>query len=379
MSAPAALDRFFASFYARRPVTATFTGIHDHDSTLPDWSPEGLRAAADEMRGLRGELEAAGRVPDDAVEHFPDEVDLALADACLEIKIAEHEGQHFYRRNPALWTGEAIFSIVSLVTRPFAPIDDRLRSAAARLASIPAFLDAGARTLESSPAEWRARALRECEAAEILFGRSLPRWLPDRGGAPPARCTRRGRARRRRATRFALRALARATDSASTPADTAPARAALSLLVRRGHWCATPLEVLARAAGAALRRGACRISTTGAAPRRGAVGRRSRRGSPRERPAPDDYLPRFARDVAALPRRGRRVRPGDLARCADSLRADPDAHARCGAAALLPVLPIAGAVRSAGVHDYVVSPIDGLPDEEVDAAARGRERLRDRA
>ena len=49
-------------------------------------------------------------------------MDLALADGFLEIQIAEHEGAHFYRGNPALWTGEAIFSVIALVTRDFAPL-----------------------------------------------------------------------------------------------------------------------------------------------------------------------------------------------------------------------------------------------------------------
>ena len=55
----AALDRFFAAYYERRPVTATFTGVHGFDRELPDWSPEGLAAAAAEMRHVRGLLDAA--------------------------------------------------------------------------------------------------------------------------------------------------------------------------------------------------------------------------------------------------------------------------------------------------------------------------------
>src|SRR5712692_2298016 len=51
------LDAFFDSYYRLRPVNATFTGIHDHDHHLPDWSPEGLAAARAEMQSLRASLE----------------------------------------------------------------------------------------------------------------------------------------------------------------------------------------------------------------------------------------------------------------------------------------------------------------------------------
>ena len=51
-----ALAAFFDSYYRLRPVNATFTGVHEHDDRLPDWSPDGLAAAADEMRALRASL-----------------------------------------------------------------------------------------------------------------------------------------------------------------------------------------------------------------------------------------------------------------------------------------------------------------------------------
>src|SRR3989442_10552618 len=50
------LGAFLESYYRLRPVNATFTGIHDHDHRLPDWSPDGLASAVDEMRALRASL-----------------------------------------------------------------------------------------------------------------------------------------------------------------------------------------------------------------------------------------------------------------------------------------------------------------------------------
>src|SRR3989442_4142236 len=50
------LGAFLESYYRLRPVNATFTGIHDHDHRLPDWSPDGLASAVDEMRALPASL-----------------------------------------------------------------------------------------------------------------------------------------------------------------------------------------------------------------------------------------------------------------------------------------------------------------------------------
>src|SRR5438093_1055563 len=102
------LAEFFASYYRLRPVNATFTGIHEHDHRLPDWSPEGLEAAADEMQRLLDTL-VASRAPGTLAL---DEIvvrDRELAIAFLDVQRAELDGLHFQRGNPSLAIGEAAF------------------------------------------------------------------------------------------------------------------------------------------------------------------------------------------------------------------------------------------------------------------------------
>ena len=128
--------------------------------------------------------EAGNAAPGREAIAFPDYVDLTLADAFLEIQIAEHESGHFIHRNPALWTGEAIFGLIALVTRPFAPIDIRLDAAIGRMRAIPAFLATATRVLQAAPVPWRARAVRECATAIPLLRDSLPRWWGPRSCRP---------------------------------------------------------------------------------------------------------------------------------------------------------------------------------------------------
>ena len=134
-----ALRDFFASYYRLRPVNATFTGVHDYDDRLPDWSPDGLAAAVDEMRTLRASLVATrGQPPGSQLDQLRDvrARDRELAVAFLDIQIAELEGSHFQRRNPSLAVGEAAFAVISLMTRPFAGVTARATAAAARLAAM---------------------------------------------------------------------------------------------------------------------------------------------------------------------------------------------------------------------------------------------------
>jgi len=255
------LRPFFDSYYELRPVNATFTGVHHHDHRLPDWSPGGAVRAVDVMRGLRSSLDD-GRPP--RLDELTDARvrDRALALAFLDVQIAEHESGHFQQRNPSLAAGEAIFGVVSLMTRRFAPILERVDAAVARLSAIPEFLT-GARSAIAAgvPDQWRLRAIRECDGAERLFT-GIARWLdlePLDGDAA------RHADRLHQASRIALAAfddfrrwLTR--DAAAARADAYACGPELfDLLLSRGHWSTRSRAALQSEARAGLDEALARV------------------------------------------------------------------------------------------------------------------------
>jgi hypothetical protein len=180
-SVSGALDSFFGHYYRRRPVNATFTGVHMFDDVLPDWSASGLEALDDEMHALARELSVTHPAPSSpgAYRDEPTLLDAELARSYLETQLIENASAHGVRRNPSLWTGEAIFSVIGLMIRDFAPLDERIENAAARLDAIPEFLQTGTATLSGDdvPRVWADRAIRETQGAEILLTRGLDAWL----------------------------------------------------------------------------------------------------------------------------------------------------------------------------------------------------------
>ena len=154
-----AVEQFLAQFWRRNPVSATFAGLHGYDSVLPDWSASGLARTATEMKLSLDELIAAK--PADTW----DAVDIDLARGQQEIRLAENAALHGPRGNPALWTGEAVFGLVSLMLRRFSAADSRAEHLTRRLKAISPFLVEAESTLSgaTTPAPWAARALRECE------------------------------------------------------------------------------------------------------------------------------------------------------------------------------------------------------------------------
>ncbi len=173
------LDRFFEHYFHRRPVNATFTGMYAYDANLPDWSRGGLEETGDEMTALRRDLALQWTGPSDAFAA----IDRKLADGFLEIQVAELEGDHFQRGNPALYTGEAIFAVLSLMLRDFTSAEQRVDAIARRLTSIPGFLRSAQRTIGNKPVprSWTARALSECYGGVHAFGDGLESWCHSRG------------------------------------------------------------------------------------------------------------------------------------------------------------------------------------------------------
>lgn len=174
-------EAFVEHYFRRRPVNATFTGMHAHDAELPDWSGDGIAAMDGEMRSLVEALHTRYPAPAHAAAYRDDPalLDAELMRAFCEIQLSEHASAHGPCGNPALWSGEAVFAVISLMIRDFAPLDQRVRSAAARMAAIPDFL-AQARELMADrpvPAAWTAKARRDCEGARLLFDVGIARWL----------------------------------------------------------------------------------------------------------------------------------------------------------------------------------------------------------
>ncbi|MFN2146429.1 MAG: DUF885 family protein, partial [Anaerolineales bacterium] len=155
------MDDFFRSYYVHRPVNATFIGVHDHDHRLPDYSEKGTGDVLAEMQHL------LDRLPGLPVESLTpvEKIDRTLAEGFLKIQMWEFQSDHFQRGNPSVYTGEAVFGLLSLFLTDFAPISERVESAVQRMEAVPALLAQGRANVRKAPRPWTERAIRECEGA----------------------------------------------------------------------------------------------------------------------------------------------------------------------------------------------------------------------
>lgn len=164
------LDRFFEHHYRVQPVTATFVGEHRFDASLPDYSEAGVDAAKARIATLLAESSSLSLDALNADERH----DVRLAQGALRIQRWELSERHFHRGNPSLYTGEAVFGLISLFLTDYAPLADRVDAATTRLNAVPGFLAQAHRNLAAAPWAWTERAIRECRGALALVSEGVP-------------------------------------------------------------------------------------------------------------------------------------------------------------------------------------------------------------
>ncbi len=165
----ALLDEFFAWYYRHRPVSATFIGVHAYDDQLPEYSERSVAAIVAEMEAIRTRLRALPPEPLSESEAL----DRTLVEGFCAIQEWEYASPHFVRENPCVYTGEAVFGVISLFLRGFAPVAQRVDAAIARMRAVPRLLAEGKANVRQAPRAWIGRAVRECAGARALFSNGV--------------------------------------------------------------------------------------------------------------------------------------------------------------------------------------------------------------
>jgi len=173
--AKAVLDEYLE----HHPEAATQLGDHRFDDRLDDRS----QAALDEKsRWVGRRLRDLGEVTLDDAEPA-DRVDAAILTNVLELRrfeldeLREHEWDPL-GANPGT-------SVYTLLARDFAPLGDRLRSVAGRLARVPAALETSRRSLGSMPRVHVETAIGQFTGARTLLATELERALGEEPALRP--------------------------------------------------------------------------------------------------------------------------------------------------------------------------------------------------
>src|SRR6266545_4151403 len=156
---------------ARNPEVATQLGDHRYDDRLDDRRPEALEEERQALRGRLAQLD----VVDPALLSPVNRVDADILRGRLAEALYQLDVLREYEWNPLVSNpGTAIYS---LLARDYAPIGDRLRSVAGRLAAIPEALDVARRSLLEMPRVHVETAIGQFAGTAALISDEVDRAL----------------------------------------------------------------------------------------------------------------------------------------------------------------------------------------------------------
>jgi uncharacterized protein (DUF885 family) len=175
-------DDYYAALFAWDPGQATYAGVHDYDTRLPDFSAAAFARRAEALKAMQTRLAAlrAGELPE------ADAIDAEVLDHAVRAELLDIEGVKEWRRNPMLYLGKPAEAIDLLTKRSFAPPADRLRAVVGRLRATPPLLAALRANVENPPKEFTDLGLIIAKGSAGFFRTDLPAWAKTAAGADAA-------------------------------------------------------------------------------------------------------------------------------------------------------------------------------------------------
>ncbi len=126
-------ERYLENLLETYPVTATCLGDHRYDAHLDESDQAARDLAANSAKGFLSEL---GKVEHPELSR-DNQVDFALLEQALRKEIWQIETLREWEWNPLVYSGLPGNAIYSLMSRDFAPLEDRLAHAASRCRKFP--------------------------------------------------------------------------------------------------------------------------------------------------------------------------------------------------------------------------------------------------
>jgi uncharacterized protein (DUF885 family) len=162
-------DQYFDQVYFKyAPTAATAAGFHQYDTQLEDLSASTVHAQIAALHEWEKKLEA--------VEASPDRDILLNSMRSTLLRLESIRG---WQKNPDLYSSGPTAAIFSLMERPYAPADVRLKAAVEREKQIPKVLSEARENLDNPPRIYTEIALQQLPGIISFFERDVPAAFAD--------------------------------------------------------------------------------------------------------------------------------------------------------------------------------------------------------
>jgi hypothetical protein len=158
------LDRYFDDYFRLNPTAATTAGFHHpYDTQLEDYSARGIQEQLEMSEKYLAEFEK---------EPATDDRDLMISH--LKAELLNVRNIRPQELNPDFYSSGITASIFTLMSRNFAPPEERLRDVIAREQNIPQVFEAARQVLKNPPKIYTEVALEQLPGLQSFFAEDVP-------------------------------------------------------------------------------------------------------------------------------------------------------------------------------------------------------------
>jgi uncharacterized protein (DUF885 family) len=166
---------YLEDFYRRRPTAATQLGIHKYDDRLEDYSRQAVDSAIATARQFRDRVAATDEKTLSAVNGLDRELILRAIDSeLLSLEVVRP-----WAKDPDIYSSGLTNTAYKMITRKFAPPEERLRKLVAREKSMTAVLAEARKNLENPPRIYTQIALEQIDGNRSFFATAVAAAFPE--------------------------------------------------------------------------------------------------------------------------------------------------------------------------------------------------------
>ena len=162
-------DEFFDVYYTYYPVHATRQGLHKYDNSLGHYQRDEIDETLRRMKALQA---LVAEIDPEQMDHLH-ALDHPVLTTRMKREIYWVEKWRFWENNPLFYKDIIIEGMFNLVSRNFAPLDERLKSLIARQKDVPEVLQAARENLSNPPLEYTQQAIDQVKGSRSFF-QNLP-------------------------------------------------------------------------------------------------------------------------------------------------------------------------------------------------------------
>lgn len=169
------VEHFFNGYFKYHPSEGTAAGFHQYDDSLEDLSQASRTHEINFLEAMKQEF---GIFHPDLLND-DQRTDLRLVANAVDARLLELHEIRMWQRNPDIYSSGPAASIFGLISRKFAPPEQRLKSVIAREQKIPANLAAARSNLSNVPKIYTGIAIEQLPGIVGFFQSDVPAAFKD--------------------------------------------------------------------------------------------------------------------------------------------------------------------------------------------------------